>query len=783
MASDNNQQRVMDPRKRGYNPDYTAAKFPTPHISREKRAASRSPEGGQPVKKSVPAPAPGEGSSTPMHDSSRQSSVSNGTARPHMPPAAGSRRSSHQFPGVTGYVQSPDSLGSRYEDAQSGRSTPHVAPTAPMTGAPNESAPSPVFNMVMDFGNQIMRIGMMETSKQQANARLNRANTEFDNMKSHFGSFPAIKEQLTTAKAIAEREHKAIENQLNTQINTHKALVHGIAALIGHSAEVKPKSRGGSEHSNAAFSSEVGDVTTIKEKKEMMKDVAELKRKIQSQDSKHGQMQTEIRTSEEKLQAMEKYRQKMEVQMRVMEEKASRNEAELKGLKLDVKQEGKEPVVKRLKNLDRLVNNLSTQVNGDGRQPLQLRLSQLEQDQVNLEESLKAAKASSQLQAVPMAPTPQAVIDLEPMKQRLELMEKNMDAFEGQLQQTSDLVVDHVDAEMNKVNDELQTRADERVQDLQLVDVFSSETRTRLEDLQKAFETNQSSMQATASSIEASFKEVQQVLDKKIDKEFVTGSLTVLEQKVDAVRAAKFPTAAPPDTRSSNSPLPSPGGTQGRFQMSNGMPPPTTFASSRPNNGTPNSGPPQTNQYLFEAIAKLTNDVKYVKDKHDVLTRATQSLQTRFNNLTTDEICQTMLDQFSTVWPHAANYNQSVWDLQNNIGKLRHFIERVDAATSSAATTALEAKTMAEAASKDFGKATSHTTSAEIKNELRTLRSRVDILQDSAKIKFPLVDEQRKAMVQGGRDVLQVKEEQRLLKEKLAVIEQSMETLERKYLD
>lgn len=775
----------MDPRRKDYNPDYSPVNPVNP-----KRPSSRSPEGAAPRK--VTKPNSREHSSTPsMQNSSRRSSVSNATARPGGPngvpgfPSDNRRPSSHlptdmRKESGAAAVNSPDSLGSRYEDAPSGRSTPasvnglNVRPNVPPVPQMNRMladamATNPVIDALMNFSTQVTQLAVTQVSKARVEADLKRATTEYDNMKGHFASFPAIKEQKTTAKSIAESHHKVLVDKLDEQMSVQKHLVEGIAALFSQAAEVKPVPRADPsiqedlaklrddirnveqrvtskvddlaaklKESDAKIiarienvqgqannqGKRIGQVSDISEKlknlenwkkeldrrtrssdtSESTKDALDTQLKVKKMMDETPQLFTAVKEMKEKLNLLMVYTMgekderldtpvdnrssslgkkvlNLQQQMQVVDK-------EFVKLKGEVTEKGKEPVVKRLKNLDMMVNNLASQVQSDGKPPLMQRLSQLEQDYNALEADVRAEKASAQL---PVPVGNGVSIDMSPFNERLQKVESDLNGFEEQIQEKDEAVSDWITEQVNGLQGQitgvvqLHSEDEEKINaSFSGVDVGIGEIRERL----VAIETSIPVMTATAmslSGLNTSMEDIKGKLGSKADKEFVTGAMTALENQLKASTASRTPTPRPPQSATPHLPNGSAG-----TPMVNGYHP-------------ANTGSPQATGMPTAILQRIDKDIQGLIDKHDMLTHVTTILQKRYDNLTTDEVCQAMLDQLAVIWPHANNFEIETNTIKEQLHGLESSIEFVKKTANAANESAEVAKNNANAV-KDMAK-------------------------------------------------------------------------------
>ncbi|KAI6888245.1 hypothetical protein KC334_g15290 [Hortaea werneckii] len=692
MASGANHQRVMDPRRKGYNPDLAA-----------KRVASQSPEGGAPQKKAARRP----GENSPAQPSSRRSSVSSGTSKPARTVAAAvdSRRiSAHPLTGPGG-VQSPDSVSSRYEDAQSGSSTPlntiglmsqstgSVAPTAPMLNAPaGAAAPNSLFGMLMNFSNQTVQMSMAQMATQQSSAKLDRATEEYNNMKGHFDTFPAIKEQRTAARATAENQHKAIEEELKTQMRNHKSLVEGIAAVLGKSAEVQPASRAVNE------STELSTTRGVEAKiDEMNRKIADLS--ISMDQGRRAQSELE----------------KVQVRFDRMEKDIEALKTSPRPPTTGLQSFGRDD----LKEMQQKFNDISRKVEESQRreQTAHDKLDRLDElkadfDSVtgeikDLKDVIARAVQHSQFEAM--------VGDMKAITERLGKAENDMDSFNTQLEQSNAAIIDHVGEKLNEINGELTTYDATRAADSnslwRSINQFKVDFHNIRHDIAAAKDSNSQVTSPSESHRKITvdveeLKESSRALKTKADKDFVVRSLQALEEKLKSLQektthshtvgegVRRHSRTSPFATTSGQADQYGPNGLQATLQNSSGKSSPLVNQSPRLRNDPP--------QDILSSVNNLRDQVQNCLSNGDAHAKMLQVLQMRFDNLTTDDMVHQMLNQFSEHWPHAANYEATVHQLQDLIASLQHRAETVEQMSTESKKTADNASSLAHGAAGDL---------------------------------------------------------------------------------
>ena len=359
-------------------------------------------------------------------------------------------------------------------------------------------------------------------------------------------------------------------------------------------------------------------------------------------------------------------------------------EIEIRTLKSDVKEEGKESVVKRLKNLDRHVNNLSSQVIGDGTQMLQGRLSQLECDQKALLDDVEATKEQvKSAQSAAAATATASASSQTSLQNRLSKVERDMKSFNDDVDAINATTLEAFDP----ISQRLSRLETEKAEDIRLMDGTFTEIKSSLEASKAQIaaledaNTQQKSVNESIPELRASIEKAEKSLSEKVNDNVVAG----MKQELEALKAASPHVRT---LRQSDGPFASPN----HSPIVNGMHGNQQAVGSTPasKNGSPNPSAGWL-QDINNEMGKMRQDVRNVNDKHDALTYVTQRLQQQYNNITTDEVCQAMLNQLGNVWPHALNYNESV-------NKLTSRVEEVGQIANEGSNTATQANTAAESA-------------------------------------------------------------------------------------
>ncbi|KAI7214736.1 hypothetical protein KC333_g5845 [Hortaea werneckii] len=573
------------------------------------------------------------------------------------------------------------------------QSTGSVAPTAPMLNAPaGAAAPHSLFDMLMNFSNQTVQMSMAQMATQQSSAKLNRATEEYNNMKGHFDAFPAIKEQRTTAKATAENQHKAIEEELNAQMRKHKSLVEGIAAVLGRSAEVQPASRAVNE------STELSTTRGVEAKiDEMNRKIADLSISL----DQGRRAQSDLEKVQARLDRMEKAIEALKTSPR----------SPTTGLKSFGRDDMKE-MQQKLDDISRKVEESqrreqTTHDKLDRLDELKAGFDSVTGQIKDLKDAIARAVQSSQFEAM--------VGDMKAITERLGKAENDMDSFNTQLEQSNAAIIDHVGEKLNEINGELTTYDATRAVDSNSLWRSINQFKVEFHNIRHEIAAAEDSISQVTSLIEShkkitvdveELKESSRTLKTKADKDFVVSSLQALDEKLKSLQekmthshtvgegVRRHSRASPFATTSAQADQYGPNGLQATLQNSSGKSSPLVNQSPRLRNDPP--------QDILSSVNHLRDQVQNCLSKGDAHAQMLQVLQMRFDNLTTDDMVHQMLDQFSGHWPHAANYEATVHQLQDLITSLQHRAETVEQMSTESKKTAENASSLAHGAAGDL---------------------------------------------------------------------------------
>ena len=226
---------------------------------RRKRLPSRSPDGAQARKQLKPGQLRDNSIAESNENSPRRSSVSNGTPK-HQPngvgsspgprgPTQNSKDSSKDA--RTSMVNSPNGYASPMRDA-SGRSTPLDKTKAnggsvsnsegggtsghpPSVNAGTRDAittPDSILALLTSFSDEVAQQAALKISRDQAQARADRRQLEYNSTRNNFAAFPAIKERKTLDKEAAFKELGIRDERLKTHKASQTELMTTLATML-----------------------------------------------------------------------------------------------------------------------------------------------------------------------------------------------------------------------------------------------------------------------------------------------------------------------------------------------------------------------------------------------------------------------------------------------------------------------------------------------------------------------------------------------------------------------
>lgn len=230
---------------------------------RRKRQLSRSPDGAQARKQFKPGQNRDNATAQSNENSPRRSSISNGTPK-HQSNGVGSspgpqgraqNSKDSSKDARTSLVNSPNSYASPMRDT-SGRSTPleksktngasasssKVAVTSKSTLSVNQAkgdattTPDSILALLTSFSDEVAQQAALKISRDQAQARADRRQLEYNSTRNNFTAFPAIRERKTLDKEAAFKELGTRDEALKTHKASQTELMTTLATMISQNA-------------------------------------------------------------------------------------------------------------------------------------------------------------------------------------------------------------------------------------------------------------------------------------------------------------------------------------------------------------------------------------------------------------------------------------------------------------------------------------------------------------------------------------------------------------------
>ncbi|KAK5688269.1 hypothetical protein LTS10_000247 [Elasticomyces elasticus] len=811
---------------------------------RLKRAAIAPPEGQRDPQRPRPNPSPRSSSSTPRHPG--PNSYSAHRRRPSVGDA--SRRSSTQVQTNLlrehggSHVASPasvDSRGSRYEDAPSGNTTPlSVTARQSVPPVPQMTTANPFLNPMNTASDASIEVSRLSLSVSQWEARVKRADLEFNGTADRHAAFPSLRDQKAGAQTYAREQLRKHKEELEIQKEKQRHAMEALAAMFQSAVEARPITMTTTDHAGAALAEEMKklreQVKELKSSVAIAASVKELDAVERTTKSAANALQQRVATLEgvpktspsapaldeqlrDRLKAVEsgvgeakklanqansfagqgnraaadikvlqragdEYKRDvntLRMDMRRNSDRITTQETELaafkkkvasdaekvgksleiiKGsqttfsnfvmgeekedmsspidgnsslgkkvehvldavkdlkksmntLEAEIQEKGKDPVVKRLKNHDVMLNNLTSQVQNGSSPGLKQQLSQLEQDLNAVQADVKAIKGAPST-AIPSSTTGMPA-DVQVFEARLQAVEKlpaEIDARVAELlkeaedwrEQCDITILEHVDeriaimhtevnasiqntvatakddvaawraedavafnnslAEVKDVTDGLQ----KQMKDLE-TSVMSAEhgvkALTELQEAVRVLERSDVQNVEALGNVQRRLSELNTSLTEKADSAMVVKGLTLAEQRLTDLRTGITSGTIAGPVRRQPSALP-----QDTF-------PPQTNGFQPLTNGSPK----------VNGNSPLLPQSEQVMSRLDALTSVTNHLRHRFDNLTTDDMAKKILDQLAIIWPHAKNYEGAIQALKHQFSGIDGRLAKIQSDVAQAA--------------------------------------------------------------------------------------------------
>jgi len=142
------------------------------------------------------------------------------------------------------------------------------------------------------------------------------------------------------------------------------------------------------------------------------------------------------------------------------------------------------------------------------------------------------------------------------------------------------------------------------------------------------------------------------LIQSKAGREDLASVQTKLQEQMTSLKSPQTPTPAfqLPNAFSSMSGAHGPNGLSGTI---NGSPDPDRGGTQLPQGG------------LIGEVLEIQQRLKAIDQKHESLTFVCRALQRQYDNLTTEEVVQLMVDQMSSMYPDAKNCQKAIYELRH----------------------------------------------------------------------------------------------------------------------
>lgn len=629
---------------------------------------SHSPDGGPQRKASRPQ-ASREGSNNPnaQNGSSRRSSISNGdprrpTVNTALKPAGEQQLSARpqadiHLSGKDGPAKESDGLfvkspESHYSDAPSTRSTPQPPGPAPMKPPAAQMMMTPVtetnesevqmkdtdsaasetsiFNDLMNFSNQAAKIASYQFSYDQADDRLKRATKEFDSMEPHFGTFPAIREQKTVAKTLAEKDFNLAKNKLKEHKAKQEKHAKELAAAIAYKAEVQPVAQtiANASEERTDSASRAGLEALQKSLDDLTQQAAKANRCLGQVPAIHGRL--------------DKLEQKM---------KAVPTNAFKAGASNDA-----DALRDRVQKLEDSALDFARKSHAA------LDAGGILERVVELESKLATVKHELPSSA-----------DLEPLANRVQAVEDHIKRIDSESNEKDAMVLQEIATEFETRDKEIAAIKDGIVADFAKTQATLGQYEQELQDIKTSLTGAASAeavdqLRASCQALEGEVGHVKTASEGAASSEALgqlRAACELLEKEVKIIQEHQDKAVGSSSvTEAMNIDRPQ---FQAPAVQSNGFMP-LVVEDDEPalTNGVPK--PPSS---YSEAIKELHL-------RCDGLVGVTQHLKQRYDNLTTDEVCMAMAIQMSEMYPAARDFQRAVDDISMKHAKLANRVTQLD---------------------------------------------------------------------------------------------------------
>ena len=326
-----------------------------------------------------------------------------------------------------------------------------------------------------------------------------------------------------------------------------------------------------------------------------------------------------------------------------------------------IEEEGKEAIVKRVKRLDVLVNNLSSKIGDDSNASIRQRLSQLEKDSLAIREDLRSSKSTQQQQPITNKSSSGTAADLTPFETRLGKVEEELATLESEQNERDDVLIGHV----NSVEESLKEKLSKELTD-QLSTAREGDQQSIWDSIEK--------MTGGSQELQKALNGLEETLRSKAD----SATVESLKSDMSSVSEEVKKLQANHQRAKSTSQTPTPAN-QGPFQAApQPQQLPNGVTGSPQVNGfqQPNSPYAMQHTHGHGSTQHLSNTpqaqkMEDMQTQINGLVAVTQQLKMRCDNLQTDEVVRSMLEQFAAMYPDARNINGAVQNLRNTLNAVQ----------------------------------------------------------------------------------------------------------------
>jgi chromosome segregation ATPase len=395
-----------------------------------------------------------------------------------------------------------------------------------------------------------------------------------------------------------------------------------------------------------------------------------------------------------------------------------------------VEEEGKEVIVKRVKRLDVLVNNLSSKIGDSGNASVHQRLSQLESVSKTVQGDIRSIKSGQQPQPTTDKFSSGAAVDLTPLETRLSKVERELTALDSGQDEKDGILVSHV----TSVEKSLKEQFSRELTD-QLSAVHEDTQKIISDSLEKMTNGYQELQKSVNGLVEAILSKADSATVEALKSDLSSVSEDVKKWQAQHQRtksASQTPTPAnhgpQPNGPFQAAPQPQqlPNGVLGSPQVNGVQQPHSPYAMQH------NHGHSSTQHTPGASQAQKVDDMQ---TQINGLVAVTQQLKMRCDNLQTDDIVRSMMEQFHAMYPDARSINGAVQGLRHTLSAVQQQLSNLQ--KQKAAPSEQSGEDIKKATAKAEGASnTAHNAFQESQKawgELNKLRRAVQVLENEIK--------------------------------------------------